>query len=34
VASTIFTLFLIPVTYWLLYVGRERCALAMQNEVM
>jgi len=31
VASTIFTLFVIPVTYWLMYVGRERKKLASQK---
>lgn len=31
VASTIFTLFVIPVTYWLLYIGRERKRLAGQG---
>ena len=31
VASTIFTLFVIPVTYWLIYVGRERRKLTNQQ---
>jgi multidrug efflux pump subunit AcrB len=33
VASTIFTLFVIPVTYWLLYAGRSRQQPVSQNDV-